>query len=193
MGLSYGNLTVYRVWREPLLVALRRLRRTGYIGPPHYGRVVIFDPAVDELQVGAIDRLGRSLSGVLKCSALAAALHDDAVLRLWLFERGELIDRDDSCPRYFDPRADEPAPPAGGNAAALSSAFGRPEREEAVERLLRAALVDGEEPELSGEVERHAALAGELGIPGYVAGLGHSALAGGYVPGPFQGLAFEPI
>jgi len=44
-----------------------------------------------------------------------------------------------------------------------------------------------------GEQERHAALAAALGMPWFVAGLGYSAIAGGYVAKEFQGIAFEAV
>jgi hypothetical protein len=192
MGLFYANLTVYRAMRPALLTALRRLRRTAFVSPTVHGYSVVFDQAIDEQDPAAIERLGRALTEVLSCPALAAVLHDDDILYLWLFHKGRVRDRYDSSPAYFDPHS-EPRPPSGGNAKLLCKLFHWPEREERVEQLLRADLLEGELPGVAGELERHAALAAELQMPRFVAGLGYSAIAGGYVPEEFQGVTFEAV
>jgi hypothetical protein len=192
MGLFYANLTVYPPLRPVLLTALRRLRRTAFVSPTVHGYTVVFDQAIDEQNPVAIEWLGRTLTEGLSCSALAAMLHDDDVLYLWLFQKGRVRDRYDSSPAYFDPHS-EPQPPKGGNAKLLCKAFHRPEREERVEQLLRADLLEGELPEVVGEFERHVALAVVLQMPRIVAGLGYSAIAGDYVPEEFRGVAFEAV
>jgi hypothetical protein len=75
----------------------------------------------------------------------------------------------------------------------LCDAFDRPDRREQVGRLLQASLLGGDLPDVRGELERHQALAAELGMPTFVAGLGFSAIAGGYVPEAFRGTAFEAV
>jgi hypothetical protein len=192
MGLFYANLTVYRPLRQPLLTALRRLRVTAFVSPTVHGHSVVFDKASDEQNTGAIERLGRALTQELSCAGLAAVLHDDDVLYLWLFTKGHIRDRYDSLPGYFDPNA-APGAPEGGNSKLLCEAFDRPGHQERVEQLLRANLLEGELPEVPGELERHQALAVELGLPPFVAGLAYSAIAGGYVPKEFQAIRFETV
>jgi hypothetical protein len=193
VGLFYTNLTVYQPLRPALLTELRRLRRTAFLGPTAHGYTVVYDKVADEQDAPAIERLGRAITEPLACAALAAVLHDDDVLYLWLFLKGRIRDRYDSCPSYFDARATESSPPAGGNANLICKAFGRPDRQERVEQLLRADLLEGEMPGVPGEQERHAALAAELGMPREVAGLGYSAIAGGYVAQQFAGIAYEIV
>jgi hypothetical protein len=193
VGLFYGNLTVYAPQRPALLAELRRLGRVAFVGPTEQGYTVVYDRAVDEQDAKAIERLGRAVTGPLACSALAAALHDGDVLYLWLFHKGRVRDRYDSCPSYFDPRATDSRRAEGGNARLLCEVFGRPDRHEHVERLLRADLLERELPGVHGELERHAALAAELGMPREVAGLGYSAIAGGYVDEEFRGIEFEAV
>ena len=152
---------------------------------------------MDEQDIDSIEELGKAVSGALSCSALAAVLHDDDVLYLLLFQNGQVCDRYDSSPAYFDPNS-EPLPPAGGNAETLCDAFGRPDRVERVEELLRADLLEEELPNVAGELERHAALAAELGIPPFVAGVCYSSIAGDYVPQEFippelEGITFEAV
>jgi hypothetical protein len=114
------------------------------------------------------------------------------VLFLWLFRHGQVSDRYDSLPGYFDAEA-EPGAPEGGDAGLICETFGRPDRRDRVEKLLRADLLNDELPEVPGELERHQALAAELGMPAFVAGLGHSAIAGEYVPEEFREFAFEAV
>jgi hypothetical protein len=192
MGLFYANMTVYRPLRQPLLAALRRLRVAAFVSPTVYGHSVIFDKASDEQSTRAIEQLGLALTQELSCAGLAAALHDDDVLYLWLFSKGRIRDRYDSLPGYFDPNA-EPGAPEGGNSRLLCEAFDRPDHQKRVEQLLRANLLDDELPEVPGELERHKALAAELGLPPFVAGLGYSVITGGYVPKEFQAVRFETV
>jgi hypothetical protein len=191
MGLFYSNLTIYAP-RRAVLAELRRLRLAAFVGPTLGGHTVVFERALDEQDPRAIERLGRAVTKGLSCSALAAALHDDDVLYLWLFRNGRVRDRYDSLPSYFDPHSDH-RPPEGGNARLLCEAFGRPDRQERVEQLLRVDLLEDELPGVRGELERHAALAAELGMPWFVAGLGYSAIAGGYVSEEFRGIACEAM
>jgi hypothetical protein len=111
-------------------------------------------------------------------------LHDDDVLYLWLFEKGKVCDFYDSLPQYFDPVA-EPGPPEGGDSDRLCNAFDRPGHQKRVEKLLRANLLAGETPDVTDELQRHRALAAELGMPLFVAGVSFSSIASDYVPPEF--------
>jgi hypothetical protein len=195
MGLFYSNLTVYRPRRTALRDELRRLGREAFLSPAIRGHIVVFDKAMDTQDVKAIESLGKAITKSLSCAALAAVLHDDDVLYLWLFQSGRVKDRYDSCPAYFDADS-EPRPPEGGNAKRLCEAFDRSDRVDRVERLLRADLLEGELPEIRGEFERHAAIA--AGMPAFVAGVCYSSIAGDYVPKEFippelEGMRFEGV
>lgn len=197
MGLFYTNLTLYRPERQALIAALRRMRREAFISPTVLGYTVVFDQATDEQDAGQIHDVGTGLTRELSCSALAAMLHDDDVLYLWLFQHGKMSDSYNSLPQYFDAEA-QPGPPEGGNSELICSAFERSEHRAQVETLLRANLLDGELPEVPGEFERHQALAKELGMPGFVAGVCYSSIAGNYVPKEFiseeyTGSSFERV
>jgi hypothetical protein len=197
MGLFYSNLTVYRPGRLPLLTELRRLKRAAFLSPTILGHTVVFEKALDNQESKAIEELGKAVTKTLSCVALAAVLHDDDVLYLWLFQKGRVQDRYDSCPGYFDPDS-EPRRPEGGNAKLLCEAFDRPGRVDRVEQLLRADLLEGELPGVPDEFERHAALATELGMPPFVAGVCYSSIAGDYVPKEFippefEGMRFEAV
>ena len=58
--------------------------------------------------------------------------------------------------------------------------------------------LEDELPGVPGEFERHAALAAELGMPPFVAGVCYSSIAGDYVPKEFipqefEGIRFEAV
>src|SRR3569623_550199 len=127
MGLFYSNLTVYGAERSALLSELRRLERDAFISQTFAGHTVVFDRLMDEQDSEESEKLGCDLTKTLACSALAAVVHDDDVLYLWLFQKGRVRDRYDSMPGYFDTDADEPGPPVGGDADLLCGAFGRTE------------------------------------------------------------------
>jgi hypothetical protein len=197
MGLFYTNLTVYRPDRQALLGSLRRMRRDAFVSPTIHGYTVVFDQAIDNQDAGQIQDVGISLTRELSCSALAAMLHDDDVLYLWLFQNGKMTDHYNSLPQYFDPEA-QPGPPEGGNSELVCSAFERSDHRARIESLLRANLLNGELPEVRGEFERHRALAKQLGMPGFVAGVCYSSIAGNYVPKEFipkeyEGISFERV
>ena len=198
MGLFYSNLTVYHSERTALLTELRRRKRDAFVSPTFAGHTVVFDKLMDEQDSEAIEKLGRDLTKTLACAALAAVVHDDDVLYLWLFQKGRVRDRYDSMPGYFDPDDDGESGPAGGNAELLCRAFGRADHVERVEELLRADLLEDELPDVHGEQERHAALAAELGMPAFVAGVCYSSIEGDYVPEEFipegfKGVKFEGV
>src|SRR4051812_45065361 len=96
VGLFYSNLTLYRPERPRVLAALRKLRRDAYVSPTFDGHTVIFDQITEDQDSDEIERLGIEISATLKCVALAAVLHDDDVLYLWLFDRGQALDHYDS-------------------------------------------------------------------------------------------------
>jgi hypothetical protein len=192
MGLFYSNLTVFQPSREALVKSLKALNRTAFLSPTIQGHTVVFDKAIEGQNAEVIEDFGTSLTGRLTCAALASMLHDDDVLYFWLFQNGEVCDRYDSLPQYFDPNA-EPGPPEGGDSELLCLAFGRPDRKERVETLLRANCLAGELPKGWGEFERHQALAAELGLPPFVAGICYSSIACDYIPKDFIPKEFEGI
>jgi hypothetical protein len=193
MGLFYTNMTLYRPIRESVLAVLRQQRRVAFLSPTVEGHTVVYDQIIDEEDANAIEGLGRTLTAELACSALAASLHDDDVLYLWLFHNGRVRDRYDSCPGYYDPDATRSVPPMGGNSKLLCKKFDRLERQERVEQLLRVDLLEETHPEMQRELQRHQLLATELGMPKSVAGLGYSAIAGNYVPKEFRRISFEAV
>jgi hypothetical protein len=123
---------------------------------------------------------------------LGAALHDDDVLYLWLFQAGEQLDFYNSLPQYFDPDA-EPGPPEGGDSGGLCQAFRQARKTKSVEKLLRANLLDEELPDIPGELERHQALIKELGMPPFAATVTFSSIEGEYLPEEFHKIKFARV
>lgn len=192
MGLFYANLTVYGPPQFQVKDALRRLGRTAFVSPTIDGYTVVCDQVICEQGADEIESLGCAVTAELSCPALAALLHDDDVLFLWLFRDGQVLDFYDSLPGYFDAEA-EPGSPEGGNGPLYCEAFDRPGRQERVELLLRVCILDEDRPEIPGEQERHRAIADELGMPPFVAAIVYEAIAEGYVPEEFREIAFEAV
>lgn len=191
MGLSYANLTVYLARRPALLTQLRRLRRVGFVSPTRSRYTVVFERSMDDQNTAYIESFGAALTSVLKCAAVAVTLHDDDVLRIWLFNKGRIRDRYNSLPSYFDTDA-EPSPPSGGDAKLLCKTFERLYCEQRIQQLLRANLPNGDLPEVPGELERHAAITSELEMPREAVGLGYSAIREGRLTA-FEEVEFEAI
>ncbi len=191
MGLFYTNMTLYRPDRTAVAAGLRRLKRAAFLSPTLDGHTVVFDEAIEEQDTEEIEQLGQLITKELSCVAMTAVLHDDDVLYLWLFEKGKLRDHYNSCPAYFD---DSVSPePSGGDGKAICRAFARPDSAKKVEKLLRIDLLESRDSEIPGEQERHSALAAQLGMPTFVAGLGYSAIAGGYISSEFTATKFERV
>jgi hypothetical protein len=192
MGLFYTTFTTRGPDADAVQSALKKLRRSAFVSPTVEEYTVIYDQKTEEQDFPEIEKLGMALSEALRAPVLAAALHDDDVLYLWLFQNGEKTDFYNSLPAYFDADA-EAGPPEGGNARLLCEAFGCPQKIKRVEELLRANLLDGELPEIAGELERHDALTEQLGLPAYASTLTYSGIKNDYVPEEFGDIEFKKI
>jgi hypothetical protein len=192
MGLFYTTFTIYGAEQSKIMAVVKKLRRTAYVSPTLKRHTVVYDRKAEDQDFKEIEKLGRKLSQGVAAPVLAAALHDDDVLYLWLFRAGKTRDFYNSLPQYFDADA-EPGPPEGGNSELLCNAFDRPRKKKRVEKLLRANLLDGELPEIAGELARHQALVKELGMPAYAAAVTFSSVAGRYMPEEFRKIRFVRV
>lgn len=179
MGNFYVNFTVRH--GDPEAVAAALAGRSAFVTPAQGGCVVVADEECERSGEG-LDELAAELSRVLRCPVLAVMNHDDDILQYVLCERGEVTDRYDSFPNYFDEESDEDEEddeafvPDGGDAKRLCAAFGCQDHG-AVERVLRVSPLA--EDGYAFAVERHEALAGALGIPTFAAGFGFGYAAEG--------------
>jgi hypothetical protein len=169
------------------------MRRTAFVSPTVKRYTVFYDRKTEEQDFAEIERLGKKVSGATSASVLAAALHDDDVLFLWLFQEDECRDFYNSLPQYFDPEAKETGPPEGGNSEALCEAFGAAHRRNRVETLLRANPLDSPLRGVPGELERHQALLKAWGMPAYAAGVTYSSIEGQYLPKEFRHVEFVSV
>jgi hypothetical protein len=192
MGLFYTTFTTYGPDATKVVSALEKLRRSAFVSPTVERHTVVYDQKAEEQDFAEIEKLGKKLSEACEAPVLGAALHDDDVLYLWLFQSGEQIDFYNSLPQYFDPDA-EPGPPEGGDSGALCGAFGQARKTSSVEKLLRANLLDDELPDIAGELERHQALIKQLGMPPFAAAVTYSSVEGDYLPEEFRKLKFERV
>ena len=192
MGLFYTTFTTSGPDRDAVSTALNKLCRTAFVSPTVDGYTVIYDQETEEQDFTEIEKLGVLLSKAFGKPVLAAALHDDDVLYLWLFQGGEQKDFYNSLPQYFDPNA-EPGPPEGGHSGLLCEAFGHGQKTKRVEELLRANILDEELPEIPGELERHQALIKELGMPAFAAAVTYSSVKGNYMPEEFAAVKFVQV
>src|SRR5438132_62408 len=192
MGLFYTTFTTLGPDTTAVSAALKKLRRAAFVSPTVEAYTVVYDQKTEEQDFTEIEKLGVELSKACGAPVLAAALYDDDVLYLWLFQSGEQKDFYNSLPQYFDPDA-EPGPPEGEDSGLLCEAFGHARKTKRVEKLLRANLLDDELPEISGELERHQALIKELGMPAFAAAVTYSSVKREYLPEEFQKTKFTPV
>ena len=177
MGAFYGNITLKGPSQEQVATSLRGRRAIVAPTVGHY--TVAFDSVCDEQNIDGIQALTSRLSRELRCPALAVIVHDDDVLGYFLYQKGELIDRYNSCPSYFDfDSTDEPVGPDGGSADALCGVFGAG-GPKGVEAILR------KRPGKNGyvfETERHRDLVSALSLPDFSVGTAFESFERGEYP-----------
>jgi hypothetical protein len=176
MGNFYANYTLRGPSQQAVGSALAG--RSAIVTPVEAGCVVVFDQESDEQNQQVIAEMGSWLSSELRCPLLAVLNHDDDILWYQLYDGGELIDEYDSTPGYFH-EDEEDSGPAGADAGKLCAAFGASAVAE-VEEILRKPALDGEGYTFA--FERHAALAGALGISSFGVGTGFRHVSMGELP-----------
>lgn len=191
MGLFYSNFTLYGPDQQKVVDAVRRLRRTAYVSPTVNCFTTVYDREAEHQDFDVIEQVGRELSLDLQCPVMGVVLHDDDVLYYWLFRSGDVHHTYNSSPAYFDPDS-EPLPPEGGDADELCVSFGVPSAADRIEAILRQNLLE-DGASLTGELERHWALAAVFGMPDHAIGVGYDAIQNGYLPERIRSIAFEQV
>src|SRR5262245_13640564 len=171
MGNFYTNITLRGPNQEAAAAALKG--RRALVSPVSQGCILVFDEE-SEIQSEVVFRLAAKLSRQFACPALAVLNHDDDVLMYHLYERGAQRDMYDSLPGFAG--GDPHAPPKGGDADILCSAFGSTRVNE-VSRILRAP-----NETYTFALDRHADLLAALGLPDWGAGSGFNYLSEGEFP-----------
>jgi hypothetical protein len=185
MGAFYGNITLKGAEQKRLVAALRG--RRAIVAPKVGDCTVAFDSVCDDQDIDAIQALTSKLSKEFRCAALAAIVHDDDVLRLFLYQGGDLTDWYNSAPSYFDfGSKKEPDGPAGGDVERLCAVFGAGIPQE-VETILRKPA--GKRGYVF-ETERHRDLVRALGLPAHTVGAALSSFDRGEFP---QGLSADQM
>jgi hypothetical protein len=92
MGNFYKNVTVLGPSQADVVGVLERHARIAYVTPSHQGITVVFDREVDAAGGPAeLGDIALTLSQDLACTTIAAAVYDDDVLLLALYQRGTQI------------------------------------------------------------------------------------------------------
>ena len=173
MGGRWTSLTVRAASQEAVVAALRKLRRTAFVGPCESGWVSIFDEQCEMQSETDTVGLGNDVTRLLGTPGLAILVHDGDMLCSWVFRDGNLIDRYDSWPGYFhglDPK------PEGGNAKIACKALGLPD----ASRRLHEAMHEADD--FTDGLSLHERILGALGLPETSLGLGYRYVAQGEAP-----------
>jgi hypothetical protein len=92
VGNWYKNITTRGPSQAEVVEALLRLGRRAYVTPTRDGITVVFDDSSDvNGDPTELGDLALSLSANLSCPSLAAAVFDDDVLLLGLYEKGTQV------------------------------------------------------------------------------------------------------
>jgi len=162
VGNFYKNVTLFGPPRDAVLAALAGHERTAYVSPTRRRFTVVYDRDSDE--AGGPDALGdlsMTLSADLACPALAAAVYDDDVLLLGLYDRGRQIGEYNS------------SGTSTLTAASLAGAFDAAPRTAIVAALLALPRW----PLFLFESTRHRLIAGALGMPPWARATGYRYIA----------------
>ena len=116
MGNFYTNITLYRADRRKALASLQG--RNTAVSPTLREFTVVWDDECEGQDMSILEVLTKQLSHDVGCAAWGVLNHDDDVFMYVLFERGEELDRYNSCPGYFDGSGTNPE---GGNATLLAT------------------------------------------------------------------------
>jgi hypothetical protein len=167
MGNFYKNITVLGPAHEAVVAALENHRRTAYVSPTEAGITVVFDRDSEEngdpVELGDLSLI---LSRDLSCVALAAAVYDDDVLLLSLYDRGSELGEYNS------------AQTSSLSSAALAKAFRVQKRTPLVAAVLRSPHL----PVFAFESMRHGLLIKLLRVPRWAASTGYRYLLHGEHP-----------
>ncbi len=113
------------------------MRRVAYVSPTIQGWTVVYDQETDDEDIDVLQELAQRLSHSFACPAFAVLVHDSDIFMYWLYDNGTLVDAYNSIPDYFDPTAEEAAPPEGGDARKLCAVFNREHALEQVSRIFQ--------------------------------------------------------
>jgi hypothetical protein len=92
MGNFYKNITIIGASQAAIISSLENHNRTAYVTPTRDGVTVVFDLQSDEIgEPVELGDIAITLSADLTCVAMAAAVYDDDVLLLGLYDRGVQI------------------------------------------------------------------------------------------------------
>jgi hypothetical protein len=175
MGNWYKNITLRGPDQAEVAAVLRRLDRRAYVTPTRDSVTVVFDRASDEEgDPGELGDLVMALSHELDCAALAAAVFDDDVLLLGLYDHGTQVGEYNSAGR------------STLGATSLSRAFGVGRRAPLLWALLGCARL----PLFLFESFRHRLLVRALGHPIWAVATGYGYLRRGELP---EGLAANAL
>jgi hypothetical protein len=165
MGNCYVNMATKGPSQIEVSAALTQRRRKAFVCPTSDGFTVFCNEQAETQDPHVIDELARTVSGDLACPLVAVLNHDDDILWLSLYEKGELLDQYDSFPTYFE---DAFSPPKGGDASKFRRILAAGANESTIEGILRKPHND---EGYIFEIERHADLASALGMPAFSVGL----------------------
>jgi hypothetical protein len=96
VAFSYTSLSVRHRSRAAVIKATRSLGRDAYVSFIRDNVTVVYDKESEErglAGLASLDELASALTRRLKCSAVSSLVHQDKVLILSLFDRGELYGR----------------------------------------------------------------------------------------------------
>lgn len=139
MGIFYTNTTLKTSDPRSVIAYMKKNKRSGYILPRLNEFVVLYDQVAEDQNPTVIERLSSEISERLACIAFSILVHDGDVFAYWLYQQGQLRDKYNSTPAYFDDDVD-PAP-SGGNAQRLCQIFGVPEAAEQISRIFHKVKI----------------------------------------------------
>ncbi len=179
---TYANIALKTTDRGQVIAVLRELGRRAYVSPVTAGYVVVFD-ARTERDPDTLFDVVTQLSEKLKCPAIGAYDHDDALLIVVVAKEGKRVDTYVSNPGYFMGKREAPR---GGNPAAIQEALGIKGEDARLRETFASQIIEL-------EIERHHQLIRALALPDYCRGAGHKYFHDDVLPWKYERKAWEII
>jgi hypothetical protein len=189
MGAFYTNVMLCGPKQKEVAQFMTQANRLAYVSPTVGKFTVVYDQETENQDETTVLALASQLSEAFECAVLAVLVHDSDIFAYWLFEEGELIDKYNSMPGYFE---NLELPPLGGDPRKLCAALGAENAVDGVTRVFQKVASRSEGDWSANYLfaeDIHRDLAGLLGIPPFVVGTGYCYIERDQIPEEFNEVA----
>jgi hypothetical protein len=157
-GNFYTNVVLKPASQDDVLKYLRETKKFAYISPTADSATVVYEMECESQELDSLDNLAMQLSKKFDCSAIGFLNHDDDILIMRVFSRGQKITVYNSNPDYFNGgRIQKPSLPNIDELCRLLSVVNKAQKLDSILRKISYTF----------ESERHMDILRILNLPKY--------------------------